>query len=120
MPKPKNTLAIIFFALLISSGLKAQQFKGEASVAKDTFMVGDSIGVQINIQGESGHIYRLQEIPQLQGLEWLDSNLLQQDFSQGTFIFPVTGFDSGSFTFPQLYFDVFNADNDAVATAQTQ
>ncbi|MGZ5244117.1 MAG: hypothetical protein ACXWEY_14815 [Bacteroidia bacterium] len=122
MPGPKNTFAFFVFCLVMLSGyrLAAQQFKGEATVTKDTFIVGDSIGVKITIQGEPGHIYRLQEIPQLQGMEWLDSFVLQQDFNTGSFVFPVTGFDSGSFIFPRLYFNVYNADNDAVATAQTQ
>lgn len=118
---PKNTFAFIVFcvAMLSGFGLWAQQFKSKASVAKNTFIVGDSIGVQINIQGETGHIYRLQELPRLQGLEWLDSNLLQQDFTTNNFTVPVMGFDSGVFTFPRLVFNVFSADNDVVVATQT-
>lgn len=99
--------------------MQAQQPAAKVTLAKDTFIVGDSIGVEIQLQSQAGHIYRLQKIPSLQGLEWLDSSVLHKSFTSPNIVIPVTGFDSGRFTFPQLTFAVLNAHEQQVANLTT-
>jgi hypothetical protein len=122
----KNTSWLIIIILKIfliatSFSAAAQDFTATAQLAKDTFTVGDKIEVLVNVELPQGHIYRLQKIPQLQGLEWLDSAALQKSYSSANTIFSVIAFDSGTYTFPALSFSLLdNSSNNQIATTSTQ
>jgi hypothetical protein len=81
MHLPKNTSWLIIVSIFIIAttfSAAAQEISATAQLPKDTFTIGDKIEIVVHLDLPKGHIYKLQKIPQLQGLEWLDSAALQK------------------------------------------